>query len=92
MFPIVLALCFDKLSSGPPQNIIGYSAMNVSHQKPRSSLAALILLGGWLDILIGAFFLVVGSKEGFVTGLNSLATGAVLVGLIYYRERVRKTE
>ena len=66
--------------------------MKASSQKPRSTLSALILFGGWLDILFGAFLALLGGKDGLTIGLNALATGTILVGVIYYRERSRKAE
>jgi hypothetical protein len=66
--------------------------MNVSPQNPRSILAALFLLNGWLGIILGAFILIVCGKEDFGTAFNFLATGAAVVGLIYYRERSQKAE
>jgi hypothetical protein len=66
--------------------------MNTSPHNSRSILAALILLNGWLEIILGAFILIVGGKEGLGTAFNFLATGAAFVGLIYYRDRFQKAE
>jgi len=66
--------------------------MNVTPQNPRSIFAALLLMIGWIAIILGAFILITGGKEGLESAFSFLVTGAVLVGLIYYRERSQRAE
>jgi hypothetical protein len=80
----------EMLSRLVCKRIDGYSAMNVSPQNPRSIFAGLVLFGGWSNIVFGTFILLMGGKDGLGIGFNFLASGAILISVIYYRERSRK--
>jgi hypothetical protein len=61
--------------------------MEVSSQNPRSLLASLLIFGGWVSVIFGAFILITGGREGLGAAFRFLVSGGVSVWLIYYLER-----
>jgi hypothetical protein len=66
--------------------------MKASPQYPRTIFASLILFGGWLNILFGAFLLLAAGKDALTLACNSLTSGAAFLIFIYYRERRQRLQ
>jgi hypothetical protein len=63
--------------------------METPHRQERSIIAALALMGGWGNSIIGAFILVCAGRSGLRTGAEILVSGLAMISIVYWRERIK---
>jgi hypothetical protein len=61
--------------------------METPHRQERSIIAALALMSGWGNSIIGAFILVCAGRSDLRIGAEFLASGLILISVVYWRER-----
>jgi hypothetical protein len=62
--------------------------METSHRQERSIVAALALMGGWGNSIIGAFIIVFAGRSDLRIAAEILLAGLIMISVVYWREHL----